>query len=191
VSGEQRIILIRHADTAWSVSGQHTGRTDLELIDEGRARAEALAPVLAGHEFALVLTSPLQRATQTARLAGLESVEPDPDLMEWDYGDYEGRTKTEIREDRPGWQLWHDGVPNGETPDEVAARADRVIERALAADGDVALVAHGHILRMVAVRWLEQPFELGARLPLRAGHLGELRVEQELRVLRAWSTPTL
>ena len=186
MTAERRIVLVRHAETAWSVAGRHTGRTDLELLDVGRERAEGLAPHLAGRSFALVLTSPLRRASETARLAGLAGAEHEPDLVEWDYGDYEGRTKSEIRAERPGWELWRDGVPNGETPADVAARADRVIERALAAGGDVALVAHGHMLRMIAVRWLEQPLELGARLPLGAGHLAVLGTERELRVLRHW-----
>ena len=183
-----RLVLIRHAETEWSISGQHTGRTDLPLLDEGRERARRLAPQLAGQNFALILTSPLQRATETARLAGLDAAEHEPDLVEWDYGDYEGRTKSDIRAERPGWQLWRDGVPNGESPREVAARADRVIDRALAAGGDVALVAHGHILRMIAVRWLEQPLELGARLPLAAGTVAVLGTERELRVLRQWGS---
>ncbi len=176
MTADVRIVLVRHAETEWSVSGQHTGRTDLPLLPEGRERAERLAPQLAGHGFALVLTSPLQRAAETARLAGLGAAELEPDLVEWDYGDYEGRTKSDIRDERPGWQLWRDGVPHGESPTDVAARADRVIERALAADGDVALVAHGHMLRMIAVRWLEQPLELGARLPLEAGHLSVIGI---------------
>jgi probable phosphoglycerate mutase len=186
VTPAPRIVLVRHAETEWAVAGKHTGRTDVPLIDQGRERAEQLAPVLAGREFALVLTSPLRRAAETARLAGLADAEPDPDLVEWDYGDYEGRTKAEIRAERPGWQLWRDGAPNGESPPDVAARADRVIARALAEGGDVALVAHGHLLRMVAVRWLEQPLELGARLPLDPGHLAVLGTERELRVLHHW-----
>ena len=190
MTGANRIVLVRHAETEWSVSGRHTGRTDLPLLDAGREQAERLRDVLANHHFALVLTSPLQRAAETARLAGLDA-ERDPDLLEWDYGDYEGRTTPDIRAERPDWELFRDGVPNGETAADVAARADRVIERALAADGDVALVAHGHILRAIAVRWLEQPFEFGARLPLLAGHLGVLAMSRELRALRAWSTPVL
>ena len=188
MSAERRIVLVRHAETEWSVSGQHTGLTDLPLLDEGREHARQLAPQLAGRDFALVLTSPLQRASETALLAGLDAAEQDPDLVEWDYGDYEGRTTSDIRAERPGWQLWRDGVPGGETPAAVAARADRVIERALAAEGDVALVTHGHILRMVCVRWLEQPLELGARLPLPAASLAVLGTERELRVLRHWGS---
>ena len=186
MSDERRLVLVRHAETEWSVAGRHTGRTDLPLLDVGRERAERLRPLLAERDFALVLVSPLQRARETARLAGLDDATPDPNLMEWDYGDYEGRTRTEILEDRPGWHLWTDGVPNGEAPADVAARADRVIERALAAEGDACLVAHGHVLRMVAVRWLGRPLDLGAQLPLPAGSVSELGTERELRVLRTW-----
>jgi probable phosphoglycerate mutase len=188
VNRDARIVLIRHAQTEWSVSGQHTGRTDLPLLPEGRERAEQLRPVLAEHDFALVLTSPLQRAADTARLAGLDAAELEPDLVEWDYGEYEGRTKADIRAERPGWQLFRDGAPGGESPADVAARADRVIERAVRADGDVALVAHGHILRTIAVRWVEQPLELGPRLPFEAGHVSVLGLERELRVIRHWGS---
>jgi probable phosphoglycerate mutase len=146
--------------------------------------------VFAGRDAAKVLTSPSGRATETAQLAGLDA-EPDADLLEWDYGDYEGRTATEIRRERPGWVLWTDGAPNGEAPADVAARADRVIARALDADGPVVLVAHGHLLRTVAVRWIEQPMELGARLQLGPGRLGVLGVERTTRVLRAWSAARL
>lgn len=184
------LILLRHAQTEWSEAKKHTGRTDLPLTDAGRAAAEQLHPVFAGREFALALTSPLQRAAVTAELAGIDA-EPDDDLVEWDYGDYEGKTATEIRRERPGWVLWTDGAPNGERPEDVAARADRVIERALGADGPVVLVAHGHLLRTVAVRWLEQPMPLGERLQLAPGHLGVLGVERATRVLRAWSATLL
>jgi broad specificity phosphatase PhoE len=134
--------LVRHAETEWSRSGRHTGRTDVPLTDAGRARAEELAGPLGEHDFALVLTSPLGRARETARLARLgDEPEIREDLLEWDYGDYEGITTPEIREGRPDWYLWRDGVPNGETPAVVAARCDRVIEEILAVDGDVAIVA--------------------------------------------------
>jgi probable phosphoglycerate mutase len=185
-----RLVLLRHAETEWSRAGRHTGRTDIPLTAEGRGAAEAIASALAGHDFALVLTSPLQRAVETARLAGL-TAEVEPALLEWDYGDYEGRTTSDIRAERPGWLLWRDGVPGGESPEDVAARADRVIERALAVDGDVLLVAHGHLLRTVAVRWLEQPMEFGTRLPLRPGRLGVLGWERSVRALRGWSVTGL
>lgn len=181
----REVFLIRHAETPWSIEGRHTGRTDIALTDRGREAAAALAPAFAKRCFALVLASPLQRAADTARLAGL-TAEPDDDLMEWDYGAYEGRTTLEIREERPGWELWRDGVPGGESAADVAARVDRVIARALDAGGEVALVAHGHVLRMVAVRWLEQDAVLGARLPLDPGCLGVLGWQREARALRAW-----
>ena len=184
----QEIVLVRHAETAWSIEGKHTGRTDIPPTARGREAAAALAPGLAPRSFALVLASPLQRAADTARLAGLEA-EPEDDLMEWDYGAYEGRTTKDIRAERPGWELWRDGVPDGESPADVAARVDRVIERVLdpaRPEGDVALVAHGHVLRMVAVRWLELDLEVGARLPLDPGRLGLLGWQREARALRGW-----
>ena len=184
------LVLVRHAETPWSIDGRHTGRTDIPLTDKGRDAARALGPVLARRGFAQVLASPLQRAAETARLAGLEP-DFDDDLMEWDYGAYEGRTATDIRRDRPGWMLWRDGVPDGEAPADVAARVDRVIERASAVDGDVAIVAHGHVLRMLTVRWLDRPFELGAQLPLAPASLSVLGVERSVRALRVWGAPAL
>ena len=179
-------MVVRHAETAWSVAKKHTGRTDIPLTDEGRAAARALRPSLAAWDFELVLTSPLSRAAETASLVGLDA-EPEPDLVEWDYGEYEERTTAEIREERPGWFLWRDGVPGGEAAEDVAARADRVIARALDAEGDVALVAHGHLLRVLAARWLEQPAAFGARLALEPAHLGVLGFERETRALLRWS----
>jgi len=153
-----RVHLVRHGATEWSVTGQHTGRTDIPLTEEGRRQAERLAARLARERFALVLVSPLARARETARITGFGDVaEVDPDLVEWDYGDYDGRTAAEIRRERPGWTPWHGGFPGGETLEEVAARADRVVARVRGVDGDVALFAHGHILRVIAARWLEQP----------------------------------
>ena len=183
------VLLLRHAQTEWSVAKKHTGRTDLPLTDAGRTAAQALAPGLAGRSFALVLTSPLQRAVETARLAGLEP-EEEPALVEWDYGAYEGRRTRDIREERPDWSLWRDGVPEGESPDDVAARADAVIDRLLGVEGDVAVVAHGHVLRMLAGRWLEQPPVFGAHLPLEPAHVGELGFERETRALLRWNAPS-
>jgi probable phosphoglycerate mutase len=180
------IVLIRHAETAWSLAGRHTGRTDIPLTEHGRELAARLAPRFAGREFALVLASPLSRARDTAELAGLHA-ELEDDLVEWDYGEYEGITTKEIRERRPGWDLWHDGVPGGEMPAEVGARVDRVIERALGADGDVCLVAHGHVLRVLGARWLEQPPAFGARVWLATGAVCTLGWERETRVLRGWN----
>jgi len=180
--------LVRHAETEWSKSGRHTGRTDVPLTDEGRARADELAVRLAAEEFALVLVSPLERARETARLAGLaDECQVREDLLEWDYGDYEGITTPEIREERPDWYLWRDGVPNGETADEVGARCDRVIAEVLSADGNVALFAHGHILRALAARWVDEPVAFGGRLFLSTGSLCILGFEREVRVIRLWN----
>ncbi len=157
-----QLILLRHGETEWSASGRHTGRTDIPLTARGEAAAAALAPALAKREIRAVFTSPASRAVRTAELAGLRDAKPDPDLWEWDYGGYEGRTTAQIQEERPGWYLWRDGViPGdaahpGETIAQVGARADAVLARAepLLADGDVALVAHGHVLRVLTARWL-------------------------------------
>ena len=180
--------LVRHAETEWSRSGRHTGHTDVPLLDEGRQRAREIAPRLAVIDFGLVLVSPLERARETARLAGLgDPCQVREDLLEWDYGDYEGVTTPEIREQRPDWYLWRDGVPNGETADEIAARCDRVIDEIVAVDGNVAIFAHGHILRALAARWVEQPVSFGGRLYLSTGSLSLLGFEREVRVLRLWN----
>jgi broad specificity phosphatase PhoE len=184
----REVWLVRHAETEWSRSGRHTGRTDVPLTDAGRERARELAAHFAGREFALVLTSPLERARETARLAGLgDACEVREDLLEWDYGDYEGITTPDIRKEHPDWYLWRDGVPNGETPDEVAARCDRVVAEVAGVDGDVAIVAHGHILRALAARWIEEPVRVGGRLFLATGSLSVLAWEREVRVLRRWN----
>ena len=148
------LTVVRHGETQWSLAGRHTGcRTDLPLTDAGRAAAAALAPRLAGTTFALVLTSPLQRARTTAALAGFPDAIVDADLAEWDYGDDEGLTRAEILERSPGWSLWRDGCPGGESPDAVAARLDRVVARVRAVEGDAIAFAHGHSLRSLAARW--------------------------------------
>lgn len=184
----QQVWLIRHAETQWSMSKKHTGRTDIPLLDEGRERARELAPLLAAHDFSLVLSSPLSRAVETASLAGAgERVELRDALLEWDYGSYEGVTTAAIREDEPDWYLWRDGAPGGETPAQVAARADSVVAEALAADGDVALFGHGHILRAVGARWLEQDITFGGRLALSTGAVCVLGFEREVRVLWGWN----
>jgi broad specificity phosphatase PhoE len=178
--------LLRHAETEWSRSGRHTGRTDVPLTDEGRERARALRERVGGHDFALVLSSPLSRARDTAGLAGL-TPELRDDLLEFDYGDYEGITTAQIREQRPDWYLWRDGSPNGETADAVGARVDRIIQEALQADGDVALVAHGHVLRALAARWVGQPAAFGGQLALDTGAVSVLGFEREVRVIRRWN----
>jgi broad specificity phosphatase PhoE len=181
-----RIVLVRHGQTEWSVSGQHTSRTDIPLTEPGRKAARALRDRLAGREFALVLASPRARALETARLAGFDPV-VDPDLVEVDYGDYEGRTTPEIREAHPGWTLWADGSPGGESLAHAGERVDRVIARAVATDGDVAVFAHGHILRVLAARWVGLPAERGASLALDTAAVCELGFEREARVISAWN----
>jgi broad specificity phosphatase PhoE len=180
--------LIRHGETEWSLSGAHTGRTDLALTERGRQLAVRLGEHLAGRPFALVLASPLRRATETCRLAGYGSAAvADPDLREWDYGGYEGRTTADIRAERPGWDPWRDGFPGGETIAQVAARADRAIARAAAASGDAALFAHGHLLRILAARWLGLPPEAGRLLALDTASWSVLGYERETRVVRGWN----
>jgi probable phosphoglycerate mutase len=188
------VVLVRHAETEWSLAHKHTGRTDVPLTDRGREAAAALRPRLADRPFAVVLASPLSRAQETAELAGL-TPEPEPGLLEWDYGDYEGITTPEVRETRPDWWLWTDGVPNGELPGDVAARCDHVIARVIEAldgggvDGerDACLVAHGHVLRVLAARWLDAAPELGSRLYLGTGSISTLGWERTVRVLRGWN----
>jgi broad specificity phosphatase PhoE len=180
--------LLRHAETEWSRSGQHTGRTDIPLTDAGREVARKLGERLAGEDFALVLCSPLSRARETAQLAALECSGLRDDLLEWDYGEYEGLTTPEIRKGRPDWFLWRDGAPGGEMPDEVAARCDRVIAEVRAVEGRVALVAHGHILRSLAARWIDAPVALGGRLHLGTGTVSVLAYEREVTVISRWNT---
>ena len=183
-----QVVLVRHGQTEWSVSGQHTGTTDIPLTDEGRRHAEALGNRLSGWQFAKVLTSPLARAMDTCRLAGLGTqAEVTDDLREWDYGEYEGRRTVDIREERPGWDLWIDGVPGGETAEEVGQRADRVIEAARSAAGDVALFAHGHVLRVIGVRWIGLPPEDGRRLALSTASVSVLGWERETPVVSRWN----
>src|SRR5947208_1667488 len=150
-----KLWLIRHGETEWSATGRHTGRTDIALTSLGERQAEWLRQRLGARKFSMVLTSPLRRARDTCRIAGYDDrAHTDSDLYEWDYGDYEGRTTAEIRTERQGWTIWDAGVPSGETAEEVGERTDRVIARALAASGDVALFAHAHLLRVLAARWL-------------------------------------
>lgn len=188
------MILLRHGETEWSLSGQHTGRTDLPLTANGEKAARASRPLLAGRTFSLVLTSPLIRAARTAELAGLNQAQVEPNLLEWDYGGYEGRTTKEIRAElgRP-WTVFNDGVIPGDTPGEtvedVAARARRVIDRALPhlADGDVALVGHGHCLRILASVFLRQEPRFGAQLKLYAGSASRLGYQHEDPAIEVWN----
>lgn len=182
------LVAVRHGDTEWAIHGRHTGRTDIALTDQGRREAAALGGLLAGRRFARVLVSPLQRAMETCRLAGFaEGAEVCADLEEWDYGAYEGRTTAEILAERPAWSLWRDGVPGGESVDEVGRRADRVIAAARATEGDVALFAHAHVLRILAARWIELPPRAGQRLALDPAGVGTLGFEHDYPVIRAWN----
>jgi broad specificity phosphatase PhoE len=183
------IWLLRHAETEWSRTGRHTGRTDIPLTDAGREIARALRDRIESQTFSRVLCSPLSRARETAQLAGLECSGLHDDLLEWDYGEYEGLTTPEIRESRPGWWLWTDGCPGGEMPDDVGARADRIIAEVADLDGTVAFVAHGHVLRVIGARWVEEPPAFGSRLFLGTGTTSVLGFERDTRVLRAWNQP--
>lgn len=184
----KRLFLIRHGETEWSLSGRHTSRTDIPLTAEGERRAALLAPTFAAHPFGLILTSPRVRAVRTCELAGLrDRAELSEDLREWDYGDYEGRTTADIRTTDPSWNLFHDGVPNGETAEDVAARARHVVDRALAAPGDVALFSHGHFLRVLAATFLRFSPEDAERLYLETGTISILGFERETRVIRMWN----
>jgi broad specificity phosphatase PhoE len=184
------VFTIRHGETAWSLSGQHTGTTDIPLTDNGRRLAERLRPVLAKESFGLVLVSPLQRARETCALAGFgDRAIVEPDLMEWNYGEYEGLTTDQIQAARPGWLIFRDGCPGGETPEQVAARADRVIARAGAAEGDVALFAHGHVLRVLVARWIGLPAGGGQHFLLDTGTLCVLGHYRESRAVKVWNGP--
>ena len=190
-SSPPEVVLVRHGQTAWSVSGRHTGRTDVPLTESGRHDAELLRGRLGGRAFERVLSSPLSRAAETCRLAGLAGVaELHDDLREWDYGAYEGLTTPGIREQRPGWYLWRDGCPDGETAADVGRRADRIVAelRGLAADSIV--FAHGHVLRVLAARWLELPPELGGRFALSTAAVSALGYEREVAVMRLWNDTT-
>ncbi|GAA2753817.1 histidine phosphatase family protein [Amnibacterium kyonggiense] len=186
-----QLVLLRHGETEWSRTGKHTGRTDIPLTAEGERRAAALEPVLAGRDFALVLASPRQRAVRTAELAGFAGrIETTEDLAEFDYGSYEGLTSPQIAEERPGWDLWRDGAPDGETAAEVRVRVERVIARAqrVLDDGrDVLLVAHGHVLRALGAAWIDLPPEGGSRLVLSTAGLAELGYEHGNRVIDLWN----
>jgi len=184
------VFCIRHGETAWSLSGQHTGVTDIPLTDNGRKLAERLRPVLENEVFDLVLVSPLQRARETCELAGLgEQAVIEPDLVEWNYGAYEGLTPAQIHHKRPGWMIFRDGAPGGETPDEIGARVDRVIARVRKAEGSVALFAHGHVLRVLAARWIDLPASGGQRFMLDTGTLCVLGQYRDAPAVRVWNAP--
>ncbi len=186
------VVLVRHAETEWSLSGKHTGRTDVPLTESGRQRASALGSELATRQFELVLTSPLARATETCVLAGFgERAVRRDELMEWDYGAYEGRKTLEIREQLPGWTLWRDGVPEGELAEEVATRADRVLEEIRAVSGDSLVFSHGHLLRVLTARWLGLEPQAGRLFALDPGSLSVLGYERETPVIRLWNSRVL
>jgi broad specificity phosphatase PhoE len=182
------IWLVRHGETEWSVAGRHTGRTDIPLTDAGRAQARTIGRLLRGQRFAEVLTSPLARASETARLAGFgKQAEPSNDLLEWDYGAYEGRTTAEIRLERPGWTIWRDAVPGGETAGAVGARVERVIAQARAGDGRMLVFAHAHVLRVLAARWLGLPAADGSLFALGTATVSILGWERETAVILRWN----
>jgi broad specificity phosphatase PhoE len=197
------LILLRHGETEWSRAGRHTGRTDIPLTARGEAAAAALAPMLAGRHIVAVFSSPARRALTTAALAGLDDAKPDPDLWEWDYGGYEGMTTPQINKERPGWYLWRDGViPGdaehpGETVDQVGHRVDRVLARVcgvsgvspLLAEGDVALVAHAHVLRVLTARYLGLEPSAGRLFRLDTGTISTLGTEHSEPIILSWNVP--
>ncbi len=197
MAGMGELIVLRHGETEWSASGRHTGRTDIPLTARGEVAAVALAPALAWRQIVATFSSPAQRALLTAELAGLEDIKIDPDLWEWDYGGYEGLTTPQIQAERPGWYLWRDGViPGdaehpGETVEQVGARADAVLSRVrpLLANGDVALVAHGHVLRVLTARWLQLDPDGGRLFRLDTGTYSTLGTEHGYPLIASWNVP--
>jgi broad specificity phosphatase PhoE len=188
MSQEQCVYLIRHGETEWSLSGQHTGTTDIPLTDQGRNVARRLKPCLSMKTFALILTSPLQRARETCELAGLgRRAELNCDLVEWNYGEYEGFTPQQIHARQPGWLIFTDGCPGGESPGQIEARVDRVIARVRAVDGDVALFAHGHILRTFVARWLGLSVADGCHFLLDPATISILSYYRGVGAVKQWN----
>jgi len=186
----QKVYLIRHGETEWSRAGRHTGVTDVVLTEHGRETARLLQPVLAQERFTLVLSSPLQRARETCELAGLGKVAMvEPDLIEWNYGEYEGLTTRQIQSVRPGWSVFHDGCPAGETPEQVGERVDRVLATIRASGGNVALFAHGHILRVLAARWIKLAPSVGEHLLLDTATICVLGYYYKTPALKIWNAP--
>jgi len=184
----QEVYLIRHGETEWSLNGRHTGITDIPLTENGRNVAKQLEPILAKENFTMILTSPLERARKTCELAGLGAhAEIDRDLMEWNYGEYEGLTPKQIDAQAPGWMLFRDGCPGGETPEQAGARVDRVIARARAVEGHVALFAHGHIFRVFAARWLGLPATAGRHFLLDTATLSILSYYRGIPAVKRWN----
>jgi len=187
---EQKVYLLRHGETEWSLNGQHTGVTDIPLTENGRMAARLLQPILAKETFALVLTSPLQRARETCELAGLgKRATVETDLIEWNYGEYEGLTTEQIRMTRPAWSVFRNGCPGGESPDQIGARADRVLTKIRASMGDVALFAHGHILRVLAARWINLSATYGEHFLLDTATLNVLGYYRESPAFKIWNAP--
>jgi probable phosphoglycerate mutase len=183
-----QVFLVRHGETEWSRGGRHTGRSDIPLTEQGREDARRLAAALAGRPFVRVLCSPLQRARDTCALAGCaDGAELRPELMEWDYGEYEGLTFREIQARRPGWAIWRDGCPGGEVPGDVGARVDPVVAELQQAQGDAVVFAHGHLLRVLAARWLAEPPAFGSRLGLGTAAVCALGFEHDLPLVRRWN----
>ena len=183
-----QVFVLRHGQTEWSLNGKHTGITDIPLTENGRKAAKLLQPVLAGIPFRMVLTSPLQRARETCALAGLgDRATVEPDLMEWNYGEYEGMTPQQIYEKAPTWMIFEDGCPSGEKPEEVGTRVDRVIAKVRAARGPVALFAHGHILRVFGARWLGLPVKAGAHFLLNTATLNILSYYHRIPAIKCWN----
>ena len=186
----QRVHLIRHGETEWSLNGRHTGTTDIPLTENGRRVARLWKPVLSEENFALVLTSPLRRARETCELAGLgDRAEIEPDLVEWNYGEYEGLTPQEIQAKRPGWMIFKDGSPGGETPEQVESRIDRVITRVRAVEGHVALFSHGHLLRALAARWIGLRASDGSRYLLDTATLCVMSYYRSIPAIKRWNVP--
>lgn len=184
---EDEVWLVRHGETEWSRSGQHTSTTDLRLTPAGEKAAEALRPLLTSTPFDLVLCSPRRRALDTAELAGISDLHIDDDLAEWDYGQYEGRTRADIQQERPEWSIWTDGAPAGETPEQIGRRVDKVIAKCRARGGRVLLIAHGHVLRTLAARWIDQPVAVGAHLPLDTAKLSVLSYDRGTATIDRWN----
>jgi broad specificity phosphatase PhoE len=188
----RRAVLIRHGETAWTLSGQHTGVTDIPLTEHGRTAARELAPLAATARFAVVLTSPLHRARETCALAGLGAqAEVDANLIEWNYGEYEGLTPKEIHAREPGWMLFTDGCPGGESPAQVGARVDQVISRIRGVEGDVALFGHGHFFRVFAARWLGLPASAGSHFVLDPGTVSVLSHYRGIPAVKSWNAPLM
>lgn len=187
-----QLVLVRHGETEWSRDRKHTGRTDLPLTEGGAAEAAKVKPLLAERDFTRVISSPLSRALETCRLAGLgHRVETRDELIEWDYGEYEGIRTVEIREQRPDWVLWRDGCPGGETAEDVGARVDRLLTELAGESGDIAIFGHGHTLRILTARWLELPPAEGSRFVLATATLSLLGWEHEWHAIRSWNAASI